>query len=70
MQEYNDKLKKCPFCGEEVNIDVNVVSGGFAEFYIQHFCNINGVEIDIELHDSNIYAVINTWNTNALTTRI
>lgn len=61
----NEELKKCPFCGKVPEIELTEDSEGFGEFWIEHFCQLKdiGIEIDILIHDDNKRTLIEAWNT-------
>lgn len=62
VQRMVEKLKPCPFCGKEVLITNGCDGEGFAEFLIEHYCELDGIGIDISLHDSNVNIITRAWN--------
>ena len=58
-----DKLKPCPFCGETPIIESGLDCEGFAEFYIYHVCELEYMDIEINLSDNNYNALVKAWNT-------
>lgn len=56
-------LRACPFCNKIPTIEPCQSNEGFSEFYLQHYCNFNGVEIDISIYDINKNSIVKAWNT-------
>lgn len=52
------KLRKCPYCGEPVGIELSTISKTY--YKISHLCNMGRVYICVTDEDPNVVADV--WN--------